>query len=176
MAATNSKVSASPTIPTTTGPITWSDRYLLGYPAMDQTHREFVDCVAALQRATDDQLPACLDAFAEHAVAHFGEEQQWMDTTAFPAAQCHADEHAAVLASVREVQGLLRQGLSGQVVRDLAQALADWFPGHADYMDAALSHWMSKRSHGGAPVVLRRGVAHGEPAACTHEATSLSPS
>jgi hemerythrin len=109
-------------------------------------------------------------------VAHFTEEQQWMDSTAFPAAQCHADEHTAVLASVREVQGLLSQGASGQVVRDLAQALADWFPGHADYMDAALSHWMSKRNHGGAPVVLRRGVAHAEPAACVYDTPSLSPS
>jgi hemerythrin len=167
---------AHPTTPTAVGPITWSDSFLLGYPAMDQTHREFVDCVAALQRATDDQLSACLDAFAAHAVAHFAEEQQWMDSTAFPAAQCHADEHAAVLASVREVQGLLQQGVSGQVARDLAQALADWFPGHADYMDAALSHWMSQRSHGGAPVVLRRGVAQAGPAACTHDVAALSSS
>ena len=162
--------------PSTSAAIAWSDRYLLGYPAMDQTHREFVDCVSALQSATDDQLSACLDAFAAHAVAHFAEEQQWMESSAFPAAQCHADEHAAVLASVREVQGLLRQGVSGQVARDLAQALADWFPGHADYMDASLSQWMSKRSHGGAPVVLRRGVAQAAPAACTQEAASLSPS
>ena len=84
--------------PSTSAPMSWSDRYLLGYPAMDQTHREFVDCVSALQRAADDQLFACLDAFAAHAVVHFAEEQQWMDSSAFPAAQCHADEHAAVLA------------------------------------------------------------------------------
>ncbi|MEY2893490.1 MAG: hypothetical protein RJA98_3398 [Pseudomonadota bacterium] len=148
-----------PSAPPAQGPITWSDTFLLGHAAMDATHREFVDAVAALQRASDDQLSACLDAFATHAVAHFGDEQRWMDGTAFPAAQCHADEHAAVLASVREVQGLLSQGVSGQVARDLAQALADWFPGHADYMDAPLSHWLSQRSRGGAPVVLRRGVA-----------------
>ena len=64
-----------------------------------------------------------------------------------------------VLASVREVGALLRQGTSIQVARDLAQALVDWFPGHADYMDASLSQWMNKRSHGGTPVVLRRGAA-----------------
>ena len=40
--------------------------------------------------------------------------------------------------------------------RSLARALADWFPGHADYMDAALSHWMAKRSYGGKPLVFRR--------------------
>ena len=136
----------------------WSDSFLLGLPAMDATHREFVECVAALQGAPDDELPDRLEDFARHAVTHFEQEQQWMDSTAFPAAQCHGDEHAAVLASVREVQALLEQGANRQVARDLTQALVDWFPGHADYMDASLSQWMSKRSHGGAPVVLRRNV------------------
>jgi hemerythrin len=139
--------------------ITWNDGFLLGFAAMDDTHREFVDCVAALERACDADLAARLADFARHAVAHFDQEQQWIDSTAFPAAQCHADEHAAVLRSVREVQELLHQGADSRVARDLAQALVDWFPGHADYMDAALSHWMSKRAHGGAPVVLRRGAA-----------------
>ncbi len=137
----------------------WRDSYLLGLPAMDSTHREFVDCVAALQSAADADLLARLADFEQHAVRHFEEEQQWMDSSDFPAAQCHADEHAAVLASVREVDALLRQGTPTQVARDLAQALADWFPGHADYMDASLSQWMNKRSHGGTPVVLRRGAA-----------------
>lgn len=140
-------------------PMRWRDDYLLGYAAMDATHQEFVQCVAALQTAADAELPARLAEFAQHAEAHFGQEEQWMRTTGFPAAQCHADEHAAVLGSVREVQALLQLGAAQQVVRDLTQALADWFPGHADYMDAALSHWMSKRAHGGAPVVLKRRVA-----------------
>lgn len=137
----------------------WSDRYLLGYPAMDRTHQEFVECVAALQTADDVELPRCLEAFASHAVAHFEQEERWMAETDFPAAQCHADEHAAVLKSVREVQALLREPGRAQVVRDLAEALVGWFPGHADYMDAALSHWLAKRSFGGAPVVLRRSMA-----------------
>jgi hemerythrin len=141
----------------------WSDKFLLGYAPMDRTHEEFVACVAALQVATDAELPACLEALSAHCEAHFQQEEQWMTTTEFPAAQCHADEHAAVLKSVREVQALLHDPAHADrahaVVRNLTRALADWFPGHADYMDAALSHWLAKRSLGGAPVVLRRGVA-----------------
>lgn len=136
--------------------MSWSDRYLLGHNGMDDTHREFVECVAALQTAGDTELADCLAAFEAHAVGHFEQERRWMEGTAFPAAQCHVDEHTAVLNSVHEVQELLRNGASGQVARDLARALADWFPGHADYMDASLSQWLIKRSHGGAPVVLRR--------------------
>ncbi|MBU9312879.1 hemerythrin domain-containing protein [Burkholderia multivorans] len=137
----------------------WSDRFLLGFAAMDETHREFVDRVAALERASDAELPARLAEFAQHAVEHFAQEEHWMTTTAFPAAQCHADEHARVLHSVREVEQMLRDGAAVTLARDLTRALIGWFPAHADYMDAALSHWMSKRTHGGLPVVLRRGVA-----------------
>lgn len=141
-------------------PFQWSDRFLLGYPAMDAIHREFVEVVAALQRASDAELPAALAAVAAHAIGHFEQEEGWMRSTNFPATQCHADEHAAVLGSVREVQAMLADPAqhpnAQRVTRELAVALVDWFPGHADYLDAALSHWMSKRSHGGAPVVLRR--------------------
>ncbi len=143
-----------------TEPIEWSDRFLLGYPAMDAIHREFVDVVAALQRADDAELPLALAAVAAHAIDHFEQEEAWMRSTGFPSTQCHSDEHAAVLSSVREVQAMLadptRHPNAKRVTRELASALVDWFPGHADYLDAALSHWMSKRIHGGAPIVLRR--------------------
>ncbi|UZG46080.1 bacteriohemerythrin [Caldimonas thermodepolymerans] len=145
----------------------WSDQFLLGYSPMDATHKEFVACVAALQAATEAELPARLDALAQHCAQHFQQEEEWMASTGFPAAQCHADEHAAVLRSVREVQAMCVASSHAEsvsaVVRNLARALIDWFPGHADYMDAALAHWMVKRTLGGIPVVLRRGVAHASP-------------
>lgn len=136
----------------------WSDRYSLGYTSMDDTHREFVTLVDTLLTAPDAGLAQALDAFAAHAVAHFEQEDGWMRGTDFPAADCHIDEHAKVLASVREVQQELAAG-NAVLVRELAQALMDWFPGHADYMDSALALWMVKRSHGGAPLVFRRDSA-----------------
>ena len=59
----------------------WSDKFLLGYTPMDRTHEEFVACVAALQAATDAELPACLEALAAHCVRHFQQEEQWMTDT-----------------------------------------------------------------------------------------------
>lgn len=139
----------------------WSDAFLLGYIPMDETHREFVDCVRAVLDAPDDGVPAALEAFEAHAVRHFDEEREWMQGTAFPAADCHIDEHEAVLKSVREVRQALADGTPAELARDLARELVRWFPGHADYLDSALSQWMVKRQHGGAPVVLRRGLATG---------------
>lgn len=126
---------------------------------MDATHREFVDLVAALLSAPDDDLPRHLDAFAVHAECHFAEERGWMESTAFPATQCHIDEHDAVLKSVYEVRDLLAGGGHGHTCRALAQELVRWFPGHADYMDAALAQWMVKKRVGGIPVVLKRRSA-----------------
>lgn len=40
----------------------------------------------------------------------------------------------------------------------LAQALADWFPGQADYLDSALAQWMVKKQLGAIPVVVRKNL------------------
>ena len=133
----------------------WEDRYLLGYAAMDDTHREFVALVDALLTAPDDALPAALEAFAAHAEAHFAQEDGWMVAEDFPARDCHIDEHAKVLASVNEVREMVAGG-EREIVRELAVALKDWFPSHADYMDSALSTWMVKRAHAGKPLIFRR--------------------
>lgn len=145
----------------------WSDAFLLGYGPMDDTHREFVDCVRAMLDAPEAGFLAALDAFAAHAERHFGEEREWMVGTSFPAADCHIQEHEAVMNSVREVRTAIAEEREDvELGRALARELVNWFPGHADYMDAALSHWMVKRRHGGKPIVIRRDLAvRGEPSA-----------
>ena len=140
---------------------TWNDMFLLGYAPMDETHREFVEIVNAILGAPDEAIAGHLEAFARHAETHFEQEREWMEKTEFPARGCHVDEHEAVMKSVRDVQAIVAGGETAEA-RSLAKALADWFPGHADYMDSALAHWMSKRSYGGKPVVVRRNVLNQE--------------
>ena len=135
----------------------WTDAYLLGYQPMDNTHREFVEVVNAMINADDTAFAACLDAFAVHAERHFEEERVWMDKTDCPAKDCHNDEHAAVMKSVREVMAVVAKG-DVEEGRRLAAELQRWFPGHADYLDASLAQWMVKKSLGGAPIVLKRNV------------------
>lgn len=142
----------------------WSDSYLLGYIPMDETHEEFVALVNAMREAKPSELPACLKAFEEHAVRHFGQEDEWMTKNEFPAGDCHIDEHAKVLESVRHVLGLPIEQMI-PVSQGLISALEHWFPGHADYLDSALAKWMVKQSFGGArvaPVVLRRNPKFSE--------------
>ncbi|ABM58665.1 bacteriohemerythrin [Verminephrobacter eiseniae] len=139
------------------GPHLDHDGWLLGYAPMDRLHEEFLALVHALAQAPEHAVAAALDALALNARAHFGAEDQWMAASAFPARACHIDEHAAVMRSIEGVQRRVARADFG-AARPLADALLQWFPGHADYLDSALAHWLCKQRLGGAPIVLRRRI------------------
>lgn len=140
----------------------WGDALLLGHGPMDHSHEEFVQVVKALAACNAVTALGCLQALEDHLLAHFGTEHEWMERTAYPAMECHLAEHQKVLDSVQEVNALAKIGQVGlRDSRRLAAALADWFPKHATYLDSALSAWISKRRHGGAPVILRRDLGSG---------------
>lgn len=142
----------------TTAAFTWTDKFKLGYDPMDETHQEFVEIVNAMLSAPDADLLAHLDAFVVHGEEHFAQELAWMTETDFPSTACHADEHDAVMKSVREVRDLLVAGGDPATARKLAVELERWFPGHTDYLDSALAQWLVKKQTGGVPVVLRRNM------------------
>lgn len=137
---------------------TLHDDLRLGWGPIDAVHDEFVALVNALLSAADELVPAAVAAIHQHSREHFASEERWMQETRFPASGCHADEHAAVLASMAGVQRKVAAG-DLEAGRRLARALADWFPRHVDYLDSALAHWMCQRSLGGQPLVLRRRAA-----------------
>jgi hemerythrin len=134
----------------------WSDSFKLGYTPMDETHQEFVEIVNAMLMCPDEELLQHLDAFVIHGEAHFGQELEWMTKTNFPAMECHAEEHDAVMKSVYQVRDLVAAGSGFSEGRRLAAELRRWFPGHADYLDSALAQWLVKQKSGGIPVVFRR--------------------
>jgi hemerythrin len=133
----------------------WHDDYALGHQTMDETHHEFVACVYTLLTTSDDNLENALEAFAEHAHRHFGDEDSAMRETAYGSAGCHIDEHAAVLRSLDDVRVMLAEGRT-EVVRSFARALADWFPEHVRVMDQGLARWLIQQQLGASPVVIRR--------------------
>ncbi|MFJ1470037.1 bacteriohemerythrin [Massilia orientalis] len=140
----------------------WNDAMLLGHGPTDHAHQEFVHVVKALAACNAVTALGCLQAVEAHLLSHFESERQWMVQTDYPNMDCHLDEHQKVLDTVLEVNRLAKAGQVGlRDVRRLAAALADWFPKHATYLDSALSAWITKRRHGGAPVILRRDIRTG---------------
>ncbi|UVH60526.1 hemerythrin domain-containing protein [Variovorax paradoxus] len=142
----------------TSAAFAWTDDLRLGWAPMDAIHEEFVELVRSLLSALPEEISEKLQAIRTHTEQHFAEEERWMDESGFPARSCHAEEHAAVLASMA---GVTRKVAAGHVeaARDLARALIDWFPSHAGYLDSALAQWLCKQHLGGQPVVLRRSIA-----------------
>ena len=133
--------------------ITWTETLALQQPRMDTTHREFVDLLNELEQALEgpvDAIKAALDRFTEHTVDHFAQEDAWMAQLGFAAENCHGFQHQSVLQVVQEVQRRLRAGPSDAanlaLVRELVPGLAQWFPGHAQNMDAALA--LTMQEHG----------------------------
>lgn len=116
----------------------WSDELALGEPVMDETHQEFVELLNRVGAAEDAERLARLDEFIAHTEAHFRQEEAWMERMEFPPLGCHRTEHEGVLEIMREVRKRIAGGEPhyGLV---LAKAIAEWFPLHAQSMDAMLS-------------------------------------
>ena len=119
--------------------LAWSDALSLELDFMDNTHREFVDLLAATELAGADPVLDRFSALIDHTDDHFGREDQWMKDTHFSSSNCHAMQHNVVLQVMRE--GLKRGQEQGdlKMVRQMAHELGIWFPQHAQTMDAALA-------------------------------------
>jgi hemerythrin-like metal-binding protein len=124
--------------------IEWSEALVLGVDAMDDTHRAFIRHLDALAEAEAAEMLKVFDALYAHTVAHFEQEQRWMQQMPFPPIHCHAAEHEGVLDVMREVREHL-ENAHYEVGRVLAHELAGWFKDHAATMDAMLAQLLQAR-------------------------------
>ncbi|WP_374591171.1 hemerythrin domain-containing protein [Aquabacterium sp.] len=129
-------------------PLTWKPEFVLNQPQVDATHREFVDLVACLDESQGEMPPAALvDRFKRliaHTIDHFGQEDRWMTITGFSPDNCHARQHKMVLDVMHEVVRLAEVEGHLDPLRRIVLELEEWFPQHADMMDAALVFHMSE--------------------------------
>jgi len=114
-------------------------RFLLGVPAMDRTHREFVDLVNLMAEAGNATFAYLFADLVNHTHAHFANEDVLMRQTGFPASAEHRAEHARVLG---ELDALRQRLAGGRIVLARAYVLEQlpaWFAQHAVTMDSALA-------------------------------------
>ena len=116
----------------------WTDSLDTGDARMDETHQEFVDMINQILATPEDaQLPV-YKKFLAHTVEHFAQEERWMLATGFSADNCHAEHHATILETMRVVEAHYLDS-DKTIITRMAEALAEWFPGHANSMDAGLA-------------------------------------
>lgn len=123
----------------------WSERLCSGYAAMDETHQEFVMLCAALSENTPETYLDRLDALIAHSIAHFEQENQWMEENSFPPAGCHRREHDTVLEVMTEVRRRVALG-EADLGERLAEEMPLWFEHHVDTMDNMLAQFMIKKT------------------------------
>ena len=126
----------TPTLPANALP--WTASLQTGDARMDHTHQEFVDMLNQLLATPQDQQLPLYRAFLSHTAEHFAQEERWMVATGFAAENCHAEHHATILETMRAVESHYEAG-DTEIITRLAEALAEWFPGHAASMDAGLA-------------------------------------
>ena len=119
-------------------PLSWSTDLNTGDSRMDETHEEFVTMLNEILATPQDQQLPLYQAFLTHTVEHFAQEERWMLATGFSADNCHASHHATILETMRAVQ-VHYEGGDTEIITRLAEALGEWFPGHANSMDAGLA-------------------------------------
>lgn len=128
--------------------LTWTDALALQQPQIDRTHQEFVELLNALAAAVQrEPLSAALPAFEallEHTEQHFAMEEGWMAATGFTPENCHSRQHQMVLELMREVRSCGLDKGEWEPLARLVPALAEWFPQHAEMMDAALVFTMQQ--------------------------------
>ena len=133
----------------------------LGDAALDQDHARLQELIERLQQASSADVVPALDALREHARRHFTVEDADLRAMNDGNAQCHLDEHGAVLKSLDEVREVLvgdQVEATGKalLVQRLASQLLDWLPHHVQEMDAGVATHRSKQRFGGAPVQIAK--------------------
>jgi hemerythrin-like metal-binding protein len=120
----------------------WSQELELGLPAMDQTHREFVELLAHARASGDEELPQAWQALIENTEAHFAQEDAWMQATRYASARRHSVQHRVILQVMREGAARAAEG-NLTSVRLMTSELAIWFPQHAQTLDMPLAAHLS---------------------------------
>ena len=117
----------------------FESRFRLGIPAMDRSHREFVDLVNRMDRATDASFAYLFSDLIHHTRAHFATEEVLMRATGFAESQPHRDEHARVLEEMERLGGRLGHGRLALARAYVREQLPAWFERHANLMDSPLA-------------------------------------
>lgn len=118
--------------------LTWSDTLTLGYPPMDDLHRQFVDKLSDVDTCANAELPGAWSALIDCTQCLFERENSWMVDTHFSSAHNHTMQHKVVLNVMREGLAKARAGHASDV-RNMAAELARWFSKHIQSLDAALA-------------------------------------
>ncbi len=129
-----------------THPATWDDaRHTIGMTEFDDTHREFITQVAALNAASSAEFPSLFQTLVAHTREHFIVEGKLMRESKYRGLPEHEGEHHRVLGEMQQLNRSLKRGHLPLVRAYVKEGLMDWFDTHVAMMDAALAMHLKKQ-------------------------------
>lgn len=127
--------------------IEWDEKLAFGVPAIDDDHRELVDCYNRLFRAifTDHDGAAArtlFEALVERTEDHFHREEILMERFGYPDLAAHKAEHQCLLVSARLLQERILASGSLPVTCHRFAFLRSWLLNHIIGTDRALARFI----------------------------------
>lgn len=117
----------------------FEQRLLLDMPQMDKTHREFIDLLYALDKASAAEFVNLFPTLIEHTRAHFDAEQKLMEASRFPATGEHRSDHQRVMGDLMRLGERVAAGSTAMGRAYVREQLPQWFDIHVQTMDSALA-------------------------------------
>lgn len=136
----------------------------LGDAQLDHDHAELFRLCRALLDVPSDAIRPAVEQLRAEMRAHFASEDADLRRLGGNNVDCHLDEHAAVLASLDEVQLILGEPqttpvVAQRLISSLALELLRWLPEHVSEMDANLAAVRSQSRFGGVGVRIMPRLA-----------------
>jgi hemerythrin len=126
----------------------WNDRLDLGNTVLDGQHHLQVAMIGALAEAIEQRRPWLArrlgEQLAAYSAAHFAGEQLVIETSEYPGAAHHHEEHQVILNHIGEVRDLL-QGGEFDLALPMALDLLTGIGAHISSSDRAFAQHADER-------------------------------
>jgi hemerythrin len=130
------------------GMLTWTPELALGVDELDAQHQELFRRADAflegLGTAASAEVEQLLGFLAEHAGAHFGAEEAWMEGAGYPDLEAHRAEHRRFLADLAA-----RADGGGGTPLEVAAWLVRWLHDHLVQADGAAARCIRRQGRDG---------------------------
>ena len=127
----------------------WHEEYRVDVLRLDTQHRRLFEQANAILDAVDagrdlPEVVSLLDAMAEYARYHFGEEEGLMLRHSYPETESHRSRHARLMDLLGEMrQTLLDKGCADST--EVLTFLKDWLVNHICTEDRRYSHFLNSK-------------------------------
>jgi hemerythrin len=129
--------------------ITWSDKYSVQVPAMDEQHKRLINLINQLydaMKAGEAQtvIKPILDSLASYTVTHFKAEEKALEQVKYPMLHEQKTEHELFVTKLNDMKKKAAVN-HASLTFELVGFLKDWLINHIQGKDQKYSSYFAKQ-------------------------------